>query len=335
MILLPSLIPFALTATSPVTTRLAERRDLVPLARLVEASFAAGRYADDEPTFHSSRRRGWFETQETMVRVGLDIERRMTPWDWCRHAQIVAESGDQIVGFCEVWGEDASALNNVSATNPQPVLFNLCVSSDARRRGVAKALLQRCEEETLGWGDDIMYLKVRDDNEAACRLYEVNGWELIETRTNVEMSAWMEKWKGGKMPLRVMVKALTQSSTAAAAAAVVSLEEAAAAAEAQQRQQQTTGAILAELETSDSPQPMIPAKSFDEFEVTLQSVLQYDDKEAVIWFVLLVLRNVQFLSPSYRVLPGLFAFIVWGLYYLVIRVLSHPEIYGITIPALS
>ena len=63
-----------------------------------------------------------------------------------------------------VWGEDEESLGNVTAQSPQPVLFNLCVAAEARRRGVALALIRRCEEACQSWGDGALYLKVREEN---------------------------------------------------------------------------------------------------------------------------------------------------------------------------
>lgn len=286
-------------ASPGFNVRLAARSDVVPLALLVERSFAAaGRtecLADGEATYANTRRRSFFEQKETTFRVGLDIERRLTPWDWSRHAQVVAESPNgEILGFCEVWGEDAASLGNVSALTPQPVIFNLCVASEARRRGVAQALLDRCEETAAGWGDSELYLKVRRDNGAAVSLYEEGGWETLETRARSELPAWQERWKGGTMPLKLMRKPLPSAPPAVASP-------------------------LEELASST------PARSFDEFEVNINRVLQYEDREAIIWFVLLVLRNRESLTPTYRVLPGVAAIATWALYYLVIRALSHPE----------
>lgn len=195
-------------ASVSLSVRLAERRDILPLARLVQESFAAGRYGE---VTYASVRRTPLEALVTTLRVGLDIERRLTPWDWCRHAQVVAESGEgrdrRIVGFVEVWGEDRSSLHNVSALSPQPMIFNLCVAAAARRRGVARALLDRCEEQCrVVWGEDALFLKVRDDNDAACQLYAEMGWELIETRATQPLAAWQEQWKGGARPMKVMRK---------------------------------------------------------------------------------------------------------------------------------
>jgi len=297
----------ALSVTiASLNVRLATRKDIVPLANLVDRSFAAaGRtdcLADGETTFASSQRRGWPEQQVTLFRLGLDIERRNTPWDWCRHAQVVAETtpGGDIIGFCEVWGEDKASLRNESAVTPQPAIFNLCVASEARRRGVAQALLEHCEELSTGWGDSSIYLKVRSDNAAAIKLYDEAGWQTVETRARSELPAWQERWKGGGVPLVLMRKPLP----------IAPLPEEAAA------------SPLAEL-GSRSSQAARP--NFDEFEVTLWRVLQYENRDALVWFALLFLRNLEFLTPTYKLLPGLAAIVVWASYYAVIRVLSFPE----------
>lgn len=280
LLLIPLIVPHGLTV------RLAERRDLLPIARLVETSFAVNRRNLESINYISSRPRGWLEEQITTVRVGLDIERRLTPWDWARHAQFVAEDGTgSIVGFCEVWGEDAESLRNESAVTPQPVLFNLCVADSARRRGVAQALMRDCEERCSVWGDAQMYLKVRQDNEAAGKLYEARGWSHLDVDARVVLSSWQERWKGSTAyPINLMSKPLPQELAA--------------------------------------PRP---AKTFDEFAVNIDTVREYNDPDALIWFALLVVRNSKALSPSYRVVPTVLALVTWAAFYLVIKVASHPE----------
>ena len=285
--LVVALAASGLTSSAPpggVSVRLARRSDLLPLALLVSDSFAAEeRFA--EITYESARTRGWLERQVTTARVALDIERRLTPWDWCRHAQLVAEDADgKILGFAELWGEDGDSLRNVSALTPQPAIFNLCVATAARRRGVAQALLERCETVGSSWGDGQLYLKVREDNEAACQLYTATGWETLEVRARSELAAWQERWKGGSAPLRLMRKPLPNDDV-----------------------------------------DYVPAKTFSEFGVTLKSVLEYNDRDALIWFTLLILRNVKMLTPAYRIFPALAALATWGLYYLVIKVASTPS----------
>lgn len=58
-----------------------------------------------------------------------------------------------------------------------PYLCNLAVDPAARRRGVAKRLVQICEEIALRqWDHDCMYLHVGSGNAAAVALYEDSGF---------------------------------------------------------------------------------------------------------------------------------------------------------------
>ena len=38
-----------------------------------------------------------------------------------------------------------------------------------------------------------MLSQVRDDNTAACQLYERTGWQLLEVRAKVELSPWQDR----------------------------------------------------------------------------------------------------------------------------------------------
>lgn len=290
-----SLAAAALLTSSPYSIRLAARSDLLPIAYLIEQTFAA---EAPELSFASAKPRSWLERQCATARVALDVERRMTPWDWGRHSQLVVEAEDgTILGFAEVWGEDATSLGNISATSPQPALFNLCVSSNARRRGVARALLRECEEATAAWGDTSLFLKVRSDNEAASALYASQGWDHVATRPPATMPDWQSRWKGGAMPLRLLKKSALTARAAGGASAV------------------------------DSSTAVAP-RGFDEFKVTLDGVLAYKDKDALVWFTLLLVRNFRALSPEYRVLPAIASVGVWVIYFGVIRLFStQPELY--------
>ena len=268
------------------TVRLARRTDLLPLAVLVHDTFAAY-----EPTYETSAsfaagpvRSAWLRAVTT-ARLALDIEQRMTPWDWCRHAMFVAESADgRLVGFCECWGEDAASLGNASATAPQPVLFNLCVAEDARRTGIARDLVHGCERQCVSWGDRQLFLKVREDNEPAVRLYEREGFERVELRGPASLPAWQERWKGGRQPLVLMRKP-----------------------------------VRATADVSGPDQPR-KAKQPADFLVTVEQVLAYDDRDALLWYGLLLLRNRKNLLPLYRVFPVALAILTWMA---VIAYVSH------------
>ena len=182
-----SLAAPAVSLTPPTTSawsvRLAERRDILPLARLLHDAFALpGRSPLDA---------AW-----TMGRLAIDIETRLTPWDWQRHAQFVAETDGELVAFCELWGEDVVSLGKEGAPTPQPCLFNLCVRADQRRRGVGAELIRECEALSRAWKQRTLFLKVRADNDGAERLYARAGFESVAVREAANVPGWQERWKG-------------------------------------------------------------------------------------------------------------------------------------------
>jgi len=214
-----------------------------------------------------------------VARLALDMEQRMTPWHWCRHAQLVAEDAvdGAILGYVEVWAEDAASLQNLSAVTPQPVLFNLCVAPNARRSGVARDLVRECEAQCSSWGEDNLFLKVRGDNRPALQLYEREGFEPLGLRAPPSLPAWQERWKGGVGPLQLMQKDWSGSSPPESQLA---------------RAQARTSA----------PKP----KSARDFVVSIEQVLEYEDRDALIWYALLLFRNQKPL-PANRLLPVLAA----------------------------
>ena len=153
-----SIAASAMAATAPAwTVRTMRRSDILPIAKLLQDSFAG-----EGRTFLSPKPRSQLDVAVTTVRLALDIERRCTTWDWARHSQLVAESAEgSLLGFVEVWGEDQDSVGNLSAITPQPCLFNLCVAPGARRLGVARALIEQCEQKCLDWGEQELFLKVR------------------------------------------------------------------------------------------------------------------------------------------------------------------------------
>ncbi|KAL1496170.1 hypothetical protein AB1Y20_014787 [Prymnesium parvum] len=247
-------VPLLLSLALPTswTVRVMRRADILPIARLLETSFAGEAHAS------------WSSALATQALLALDVERRCTTWEWSRHLQLVAESAEgRLLGFAEVWGEDEASVGNQSAHTPQPCLFNLCVARDARRRGVARALIQRCEEACAGWGEAELFLKVRDDNEGAYRLYAAEGYDHFGTVAAADDTPhWQVRWKGGLAPLRLMRKPLGGAPSGTRA----------------------------------------PFKRVEELQVSLDYVLSLADRDALVWFVLLVLRNSYALAPAYRLL---------------------------------
>lgn len=91
-------------------------------------------------------------------------------WDpagYLHHESWVAEIGVAAAGFL--------VLRQTAPGEAE--LLNLAVSPDARRRGVARALLSR-----LPAGPVSIFLEVRESNVIAQRLYESAGFRVISRR---------------------------------------------------------------------------------------------------------------------------------------------------------
>ena len=71
-----------------------------------------------------------------------------------------------------------------------PYLCNVAVAPAARRRGVAKRLLEICEEiAARQWNHDRIYLHVGSSNTAAVQLYEASGFEAVPDDKRIPTSA--------------------------------------------------------------------------------------------------------------------------------------------------
>ena len=241
-------------AAGSVVVRDPVRGEVWGIASLIEESFSA-------------RERNVVERTYNTARLAFDIERRLTPWHWSRHRQLVAEDGaGRLIGFIELWGEDDKTLGCEAAQSPQPCVFNLCVASDVRGQGVGRALLRRAEELCADLRQPTLYLKVAPDNEPARALYERAGYRTVGVReSSNDLSKWKTAWKGDASTLLLQAKPV--------------------------------GSAASRLAAKISPAELPPG--FDELKVTLDKVLAYDDRDALLWFALLMARNSRYLSPAY------------------------------------
>ena len=92
----------------------------------------------------------------------------------------------------------------------RPYVANLAVLSRYRRRGIARQLLQACEQQALAWGYAHIYLHVEETNAAARALYGSAGY--------TEISRAKHPYKIPQAILLFLTKALTASGAATAAA---------------------------------------------------------------------------------------------------------------------
>lgn len=60
----------------------------------------------------------------------------------------------------------------------RPYLCNLAVSPVARRRGIGAALVRACEEQSVSWGYEELFLEVVESNEGALAFYRALDYSL-------------------------------------------------------------------------------------------------------------------------------------------------------------
>ena len=84
----------------------------------------------------------------------------------------LARVDDELVGFVQLYPTFASL-----AMKRSWVLYDLFVTSAARKHGVAKALMERARQLAIETGADGLVLETAVDNLPAQRLYEQLGWK--------------------------------------------------------------------------------------------------------------------------------------------------------------
>lgn len=89
------------------------------------------------------------------------------PGSWAR----LALNGAQPLGF-----------SLCRAAGPEVELLLIAVSPVMRRQGVAARLLERAQDDALARGASEMFLEVREDNDAARKLYETSRFAQVGRR---------------------------------------------------------------------------------------------------------------------------------------------------------
>jgi len=127
-----------------------------------------------------------------------DLSDRFGSRNRADHILVVAEDtgSEAIVGSVgiEVSRLTSAALNEQQATSDdwydtaqeRPLLSNLAVSRDYRRRGIAKKLCRDAEAAVKSWGYDEVLLKVEKGNRKAFNLYKRLGYRVVATDPNAE-----------------------------------------------------------------------------------------------------------------------------------------------------
>jgi len=102
-----------------------------------------------------------------------------------RSGDIVGSVGIELLALSPraVRGNRVSAEEDVSM---RPLLSNLAVSRQFRRRGIADRLCRGAEQVAREWGSEEVLLKVEKGNRAATRLYNKLGYRAVAEDDNAE-----------------------------------------------------------------------------------------------------------------------------------------------------
>jgi len=92
------------------------------------------------------------------------------------HKMIVAcrNTDGKVLALAEVDGRPSDKPD----APPRPYMCNVAVDRVFRKMGVASKLIEACEEEVLKWGRTEIFLRVRENNNAAINMYKKLGYDV-------------------------------------------------------------------------------------------------------------------------------------------------------------
>ncbi|CAM9247930.1 unnamed protein product [Ectocarpus sp. 13 AM-2016] len=101
--------------------------------------------------------------------------------DASRHLMLLATSVEDgsLAGFVDIDGRE----KRPGQTGVRPYLSDLAVADRYKRMGIGTELVKACENACIEWGYDNMYLKVREGNVAAEKLYENLGYVVYSNNS--------------------------------------------------------------------------------------------------------------------------------------------------------
>lgn len=119
---------------------------------------------------------------DTMDPDGWEYLRRMRTWG----ALPGGSPGPSMSGF--VWEEDGHIVGNLEIILPKttsryPLIVNVAVHPNYRRRGIACRLTEKAIQYLKSWNYPAVWLQVREDNPAALHLYGRLGFQERARRT--------------------------------------------------------------------------------------------------------------------------------------------------------
>lgn len=132
-------------------------------------------------SFHSQQ--GLWGWAFPLLRLGIyeDLRHRLAS-PLPHHVCLVAVVANNLVGTVELGVRFSDAWTNVGRSFPY--LSNLAVHPKYRRHGVASGLLISCEQVSLEWGFQDLYLHVLENNHQARQLYFKLGYRVHKVESN-------------------------------------------------------------------------------------------------------------------------------------------------------
>lgn len=153
------------------------REDLEPAAKLCVQVF----FGNDTSWWKQSQLRRLYAEQlldltDKFNRPSKSILFKVTEMD---------ARGEIIIGFAELsMCRGLRVCSNLPVLDERPVLSNLAVRENRRRRGIGSLLMKECEDAAQRWGFTEVVLQVEEDNREARALYQALGYrELFTDRT--------------------------------------------------------------------------------------------------------------------------------------------------------
>lgn len=182
--------------------RPAQPRDVGAIARVVRSAFRGDYSVADGPLLNAQ-----LAAMELSFRMQLGM--RLARPNPAAEAMLVAEdeAAGAVVGcadvrvscFEDVTGEYRGESTQLAKRWPdrftlRPYMSNLAVAPEARRRGLAKALVEACERQAMTWGFSSLTLEVVCSNEPALSLYRELGYLLHPCNEEVEIAVRRQFW---------------------------------------------------------------------------------------------------------------------------------------------
>ena len=122
------------------------------------------------------------ESHTTQI-AALEQANFSTPWD---EDSIRAELENSLALWLAAVDAEQNVLGYVGSQScfEDADILNVCVAPEARRRGIAEALMLELERRLLPKGVEKITLEVRASNEPAIALYSKIGYVKVGTRRN-------------------------------------------------------------------------------------------------------------------------------------------------------